>query len=720
MKGLKKLRKKERRIYLSVASCFFVMLSALFTYFKPLNTLDYLVSDLFYQSLVEKKESDSNIKIIAIDNKTVDKIGNFSSWSRNTTAKLIEFLNSSSDRPDVIAFGLDYHNKMDTKGDNALAATCSKYDNICMSSIAQIKKKEVAKYIGNIAFPQSNSYASVIRDVNISAKAAEKVANIDIDRKEPKPKEHRDIPLNTLSGEEITDILFPFDDLLPYVTTGVINTSKKDDDGYVRNMVASINHDSIEYNSFALAIYQMYLNKNGKDYKTPVVGNFNEFGINYSQNYNNFDIYSFYDVITGEIDIKEFNNSIVLVGDYTTDNVFYVPNRRAAQVNEIELQANIINALLQNNTIYYVQKWFLFLWYAIFTVFFFTATTHSSGINTIIYSAILIIVQILSSCLLNVWGYYIPLLRLIMLIITVAAVNLVSSYIIIRRQKHSLEKVFKKYVDEQVVDEIVKKDGKIDASIGGTRKDIAVLFVDIRGFTPLSEKLSPEHVVDILNRYLTIVANAVASNGGTLDKFIGDAAMAVYNSPSDQEDYVFRAVCTAWDIVSNAASLKQECLEKYGKEVEFGIGVNCGDAVIGNIGSQNRMEYTAIGDTVNTTSRLEGVAGPGQILISTEVAKRLGGRIDISFAGEYSLKGKEKRVTAFEINGIREAYEPVKRVKTEEKKSLEEKYEEGKKEIKKVQEKCINELQTTIKDLTPSELREGIKQKTSVIAKGGK
>lgn len=719
MKGLKKLTKKERSIYLAVASCFLIMLSALFTYFKPLNTLDYLVSDFFYQSLVEKKESDSNIKIIAIDNKTVDKIGNFSTWSRSATAKLIEFLNSGSDKPDVIAFGLDYHNKMDAKGDNELVATCSKYDNVCISSIAKIKEKEVSKYIGNIAFPQSNSYASVIRDINVSAKAAEKVATASINRKEPEQKKH-DIPLNMLGGESITDILAPFDSLLPYITTGVINTGRNDDDGYVRNMVASINHDGTEYDSFALAIYRIYLDKNGKDYTTPVVGNLNEFGINYSKNDSNFDIYSFYDIINGEIDIKEFNNSIVLVGDYTTDNVFYVPNRRASKINEIELQANIINALLQNNTTYYVQRWFLFLWYAVFAVLFFIATTYNSGINTIIYSVILIVMQILSSCLLNVWGYYIPLLRLIMLIITVAAINLVSSYIIIRRQKHSLEKVFKKYVDEQVVDEIVKEDGKIAASIGGTRKDIAVLFVDIRGFTPLSEKLSPEHVVEILNRYLTIVADAVASNGGTLDKFIGDAAMAVYNSPSDQEDYVFRAVCTAWDILSNAASLKQECLKKYGKEVEFGIGVNCGDAVIGNIGSQNRMEYTAIGDTVNTTSRLEGVAGPGQILISNEVARRLGGRIDISFAGEYSLKGKKKRVTAFEINGIREAYEPVKRVKTEEKKSLEEKYEEGKKEIKKVQEKCINEIQTTIKDLASSELKEGIKQKTSSIVKGGK
>lgn len=710
MKGMKKLTRKERMIYLSVASCFFVMLSALFTYFKPLNTLDYLVSDLFYQSLVEKNESDSNIKIISIDEMTIQNLGSFSSWSRSETAKLIEFLDSGSYTPDVIALGLDYHSTMDEKGDNELIAACSKYDNVCISSTVETEEKNAQKYIGSIAFPQSNYYMYTAGDMNISAKAAEKVMSDSGRTREPDIKEAPDIPLNKMGGENITDILAPFDGLLPYITTGVINTGRSDDDGYVRNMVASINHDGTSYDSFALAIYKMYLEQNGMEYEAPVVGHLNEFGINYSRNYSNFDVYSFYDVISGNIDAREFNNSIVLVGDYTVDSTFYVPNRRTAQTNEIELQANIINALLQNNTTYYAHKWFLFIWYATFAVLFFIATVYSSGLNTIIYSVALIVLQILASCLLNVWGYYIPLLRLIMLIISVAVVNLVASYLIVRRQKHSLEKVFKKYVDEQVVNEVVKKDGKIGASIGGTRKDIAVLFVDIRGFTPLSEKLSPENVVEILNRYLTIVSNAVASNGGTLDKFIGDAAMAVYNSPSDQNDYVFRAVCTAWDIVSNAASLKQECLKKYGKEVEFGIGVNCGDAVIGNIGSQNRMEYTAIGDTVNTTSRLEGVAGPGQILISHEVVKRLGSRIDISFAGEYSLKGKKKRVTAFELNGIREAYEPVKRIKTDEKNLLEEKYEEGKKEIKKVHEKYVNELQT-IKELT---------EKTSAIVKGGK
>lgn len=140
------------------------------------------------------------------------------------------------------------------------------------------------------------------------------------------------------------------------------------------------------------------------------------------------------------------------------------------------------------------------------------------------------------------------------------------------------------------------------------------------------------------------------------------------------------------------------------------------------------MEYTAIGDTVNTTSRLEGVAGPGQILISREVTKRLGSRIDVSFAGEYSLKGKKRKVVAYEVNGILEQYEPV--VKHD--KTISEIYEDSIKEIKKVQEKCITNVQA-IKELAGKE-KGGIKEaggkgieiwgnkdhKTASIAKGGK
>ena len=170
----------------------------------------------------------------------------------------------------------------------------------------------------------------------------------------------------------------------------------------------------------------------------------------------------------------------------------------------------------------------------------------------------------------------------------------------------------------------------------------------------MSESLEPEQVVDILNSYLNLTTNSIFANGGTLDKFIGDATMAVFNAPFDLDDYVFRAVKTAWAIVSGGNAIESKFLERYGKSVSFGVGVNCGPAVVGNIGCDFRMDYTAIGDTVNTAARLEANAKRGQVLISEMVYERVKDRITVEPIGEIPLKGKSKGVFVYSLTGINE------------------------------------------------------------------
>jgi adenylate cyclase len=165
----------------------------------------------------------------------------------------------------------------------------------------------------------------------------------------------------------------------------------------------------------------------------------------------------------------------------------------------------------------------------------------------------------------------------------------------------------------------------------------------------MSENLAPEEVVDILNEYFGVITDAIFKNKGTLDKFIGDAAMAVFNSPFDLDDYVYRAVMTACDIAKASEALGEKLMERFGKKVSYGIGVNCGQAIIGNIGSNFRMDYTAIGDTVNTASRLESNAKAGEILISEEVKKRLGDRIETEDVGEIPLKGKHNKIFVYRV-----------------------------------------------------------------------
>ena len=126
--------------------------------------------------------------------------------------------------------------------------------------------------------------------------------------------------------------------------------------------------------------------------------------------------------------------------------------------------------------------------------------------------------------------------------------------------------------------------------------------------------------------------------------------MAIFNAPFDSEDYIYKAVCAAKDIAAGSDRIASKFMERFGKKVSYGIGVNCGYAVVGNIGSEFRMDYTAIGDTVNTAARLEANAKAGQILISEFVYDNLRERIEVTEIGEIPLKGKSKGVMVYEVN----------------------------------------------------------------------
>ena len=243
------------------------------------------------------------------------------------------------------------------------------------------------------------------------------------------------------------------------------------------------------------------------------------------------------------------------------------------------------------------------------------------------------------------------IIELPMFAILIYVYNLAQGYIKEILNKRKIVSAFKKYVAPQVVEEISKQ-GEFKIVLGGENRHIAVLFVDIRGFTPMSEGLQPEQVVEILNEYLALTTQSIFKNGGTLDKFIGDATMAVFNAPFDLDDYIYRAVCTARDIAAGSAELREKLLARYGKTVNFGIGVNCGNAVVGNIGCDFRMDYTAIGDTVNTAARLESNAKPGQILISHDVYEAVKDRVKVTEVGVIPLKGKSNEIFVYQLDEV--------------------------------------------------------------------
>jgi adenylate cyclase len=149
-----------------------------------------------------------------------------------------------------------------------------------------------------------------------------------------------------------------------------------------------------------------------------------------------------------------------------------------------------------------------------------------------------------------------------------------------------------------------------------------------------------------------MITKAVFAHGGTLDKFIGDAAMVLFNAPFDQPDYEMAAIRAGIAVLRGAAQISERIGARLGREVLMGIGIHCGPAMVGNIGTSLRMDYTAIGDTVNTAARLENAAQPGCVVISDMLYRRLGGRVIVESIGELGLKGKANRMPCYNVTGI--------------------------------------------------------------------
>ncbi|MFH1185225.1 MAG: adenylate/guanylate cyclase domain-containing protein [Chloroflexota bacterium] len=187
--------------------------------------------------------------------------------------------------------------------------------------------------------------------------------------------------------------------------------------------------------------------------------------------------------------------------------------------------------------------------------------------------------------------------------------------------------------------------------IGGKKQDVTVLFADVRGFTAYSEKHSPEDLVAVLNRYLAACAEAVLDQEGTVDKFLGDAIMAWYNAPLPQPDHTLRAVKTALAIRDAIAGLHGELPAE--AHLNFGIGIHYGEAVLGWIGSEKRLDFTAIGDSVNTTKRIQENSVKNQILISRPAYERVKDAVDAKPCAPLAAKGKAQPIDVFEILALK-------------------------------------------------------------------
>jgi len=561
-----------------------------------LNTLDWTAADAWYQT---RSAPEEDIVLVGIDQRAVEEIGPYQEWGRDIIAMAIEALNESEDcRPAAIAVDVLYVGQTDEAADQWLAEAAGAYGNVVTACAAQ--------------------FADTFQE------GADGIFR------------HQRFLVQTLDE--------PFPALREVTTQGHIN-AMLDTDGILRHHLLYVDlPDGRRLPSMALAAAELYRDYHGLGpVELPPTDAHGFWYLPFTGLPGDFDGgISVADLLAGNIPADYFAGKVVLIGPYTVglqDNYFTAADHTRAMYG-VEYQANAIQALLLGkheaeagdgvqllvllvvlfaSCLLFLRlpvKWSVVLWLAL--------SGGWLGLTKLLYARGLV--------LRVVW---LPLGVTILFVVCIA-VNYVRSAL----EKRRVTATFKRYVAPEIVNEILKE-GPEALELGGKLTNIAVLFVDVRGFTTMSEALTPPEVVAILNRYLTLIADCILKNGGTLDKFVGDAAMAFWGAPLPQEDYVMHAVKAASDMVKGSQALSEELMRQFGRTVSFGIGVHVGDAVVGNIGSPQRMDYTAIGDTVNTSARLEANAPGGTIYISREVADRLKGRIRVTSLGDsIKLKGK--------------------------------------------------------------------------------
>ncbi len=574
-----------------------------------LNRPDRAVSDALFQ---RGDAFDGDIVVVGIDQRALEELGPFEQWGRGVMAQVLKTLNRSDDcRPAVIGLDVLYAGETSPEQDRQLAEAAGAYGNVVTACAA--------------------GFGSELA-----------------------PDGERDYILRT-------DAVVAFENAYPAlqaVTRQAHINTMMDTDGILRHHMLTLHlPDGQEIPSMALEAARQYWAFRGTEpAELPTVSGRGFWYLPYCGRPGDIEVRSVAEVLSGEIPAEYFAGKIVLIGPYAAglQDSYLTAIDHARPMYGVEYHGNAIQALLWGS---YkreagdgLQLAALFL---LLLLTFLGFWRRSVKVSTALW-AFLAGGWVLLTYGLYELGWVFHVLWVPAGVTVLYGGCLAANYIQAAAERRQVITTFKRYVAPEIVSELLKEGSKA-LELGGQEREIAVLFVDVRGFTAMSEKLPPTEVVEILNRYLTLISDCILRNGGTLDKFIGDAAMAFWGAPLEQEDYVFRAARAAMDMVEGAEALSCELKRQSKPPVAFGIGIHTGKAVVGNVGSEKRMDYTAIGDTVNTASRLESHAPEKTIYISREVADALGDRIAAEpLPKRLKVKNKEEELEVFKLLGIKE------------------------------------------------------------------
>jgi adenylate cyclase len=631
---------------LAIIIILFVVMEIRPQIYMPLERFLYDRREFFEIDLNRERDE---ISIVDIDAKSVEELGRYHDWPRYFFGKAINVI--SAQRPYVI--GLDViFSVPDSLNDFAkeiyLHRLTGDLKSIFPSTDSSKIEEKLRASLSSFSF---DSYVS---------QSIKKAGNVVL--ASYLNRDSLNVPSSDLSKYFIPQILPPLNSELTFeginipiseyleagANIGLVN-DVFDPDGIRRKDPLFFNYKGNTLPSFALSIAMRAVkNWDFKDGKLQILGreipleNNVYLRIKYQGDAKTFQYVSFVDVLKGNVPDTLFTKKIVLFGSSLPELYDYSQTPFGGKLPGVECHANVIHNILFSSPITTPPKYIVII-ISVFLIFLTLLLANKTApyISPII--AFIIIIVYLLFTIVMYMSYFVSyeMSRPIIGIIFAFLAGLTSRIYFGEEEKKWIKDLFSRYVSEEVVKQIMDSP---HLSLEGKRQEISVLFCDIRNFTPRAEKEDPENIVAILNAYFEEMSDIIFQHGGMVDKYLGDGIMALFGAPINQPGHADSAVSCAINMQNRLHYLNQKEIMKGKEPLDIGIGISSGEAIIGNVGSANRVEYTAIGDPVNTSARIEPLNKEykTKILISESTKNRLQGTYKINFVGKIQLKGKSE------------------------------------------------------------------------------
>ncbi len=582
----------EKRLSFSIG-VLFAVLASLGLMIGIFDTASSAASDRFFLP----REASKEVLLVVIDDESLNRIGRWP-WDRSLHAKLIKTLSDAG--AGAIAFDVNFPEASTASEDAALADAIGRAENV----ILPVELSFIPGRDGQ-SFNEKRVVASIQEIQNQAAVSGFSNTPLDAD------SIVRRVPLSAEGG-----------------------------DG---SRVYGFAYEVARFADKAPTIQSIPLDRNGR-----MIINFpNTPG-------NAFKTVSAADVIDGKVDMGIIKNKIVFIGSTARDlhDEQSVPTSAGNPMSGVEIHASIYDTLSQRAYLREVGRLMHVLLFLLVGIALGLLVPRTRARTSLLITIGIYVVWLITAFILFDMGWVLDIIWVGILLVFCYLGLLLERWISTEKERKKTRDVFSRYVSANVVESIMENIE--DLKLGGARRNMTVLFSDLRGFTSLSEGMRPEELVQILNRYLHEMTDIVFDEGGVLDKYIGDAVMAFWNAPFDQPDHAMRTVRAAIKMKDKLREMNEK--KVFGEHIELhvGIGMNTGEMVVGNIGGERRYDFTVIGDSVNMASRTEGLCKPyGVEIIVTEYTKA---ELDHSFTfrklDRVAVKGKKEPIRIYEVLGF--------------------------------------------------------------------